>query len=198
MTTRSGFMKSSIAAPSLRNSGLEQTANACWVSDRTAARTFSAVPTGTVDLVTTTLWPFMLRPISLATPSTCCRSAEPSSPGGVPTAMNTTRAARTADAQVGGEREAALLLVPAHHRLEPGLVDRDLVLLQPRDLLRVLVHADDVVAGLRQAGAGHQADVAASDHRHVHVSPLSALRCECRPPASRGAGSCGNPPPCGR
>ena len=67
MTTRSGFMKSSIAAPSFRNSGLEQTANACCVSDRTAARTFSAVPTGTVDLVTTTLWPFRLRPISLAT-----------------------------------------------------------------------------------------------------------------------------------
>ena len=97
MTTRSGFMKSSIAAPSLRNSGFEHTANGSAVSDCTAARTFSAVPTGTVDLVTITLWPFMLRPISLATPSTCWRSAEPSSPGGVPTAMNTTRAARTAD-----------------------------------------------------------------------------------------------------
>ena len=52
-------MKSSIAAPSLRNSGLEQTAKSIVVSALTAARTFSAVPTGTVDLVTTILGSFM-------------------------------------------------------------------------------------------------------------------------------------------
>ncbi len=96
ITTRSGFMKSSIAAPSFRNSGLEHTANGVCVCDLTAARTFSAVPTGTVDLVTMTLGPSIVRPISFATPSTCCRSAEPSSPGGVPTAMKTTRELRTA------------------------------------------------------------------------------------------------------
>ena len=88
-------MKSSIAAPSFRNSGLRaDVERELRVSAATAARTFSAVPTGTVDLVTTTFWPFMFRPISSATASTCCRSAEPSSPGGVPTAMNTTRASR--------------------------------------------------------------------------------------------------------
>ena len=96
MTTRSGFMKSSIAAPSFRNSGLEQTAKAVLVCDFTAARTFSAVPTGTVDLVTTTFGSFMCRPISRATASTCWRSAEPSSPGGVPTAMKMTLAPRMA------------------------------------------------------------------------------------------------------
>ena len=96
MTTRSGFMKSSIAAPSLRNSGLEHTAKEMLVCDLTAARTFSAVPTGTVDLVTTILGSFMWRPISRATARTCWRSAEPSSPGGVPTAMKITRAPRTA------------------------------------------------------------------------------------------------------
>ena len=74
-------MKSSIAAPSLRNSGLEQTLNGALVSARIAARTRSAVPTGTVDLVTTTLWSFMCRPMVRATDSTCCRSAEPSSSG---------------------------------------------------------------------------------------------------------------------
>jgi hypothetical protein len=60
MTTRSGFMKSVIAAPSLRNSGLETTSystraprsrKVCSI----CARTLSAVPTGTVDLVTTML-----------------------------------------------------------------------------------------------------------------------------------------------
>ena len=81
---------------------------ACVVSAATAARTFSAVPTGTVDLVTTTLGSFMLRPISRATASTCCRSAEPSSPGGVPTAMKMTRALAHRRAEVGGEGEPAL------------------------------------------------------------------------------------------
>ena len=53
-TTRSGRMKSSIAEPSRRNSGLETTAKAC--SPPRPARTSSSiiwpVPIGTVDLVT--------------------------------------------------------------------------------------------------------------------------------------------------
>ena len=47
MTTRSGFMKSSIAAPSFRNSGLETTVILCLVSLR-GGLTLAAVPTGTV------------------------------------------------------------------------------------------------------------------------------------------------------
>ena len=39
MTTRSGFMKSSIAAPCFRNSGLLTTLNGCVVSRRMASRT---------------------------------------------------------------------------------------------------------------------------------------------------------------
>ena len=58
-TTRSGFMKSSTAAPSFRNSGLEHTWNAVRVRCAISARTFSAVPTGTVLLVTTTLGSFI-------------------------------------------------------------------------------------------------------------------------------------------
>ena len=58
-TTRSGRMKSSTAAPSFKNSGLLATSNSnckprlsnsSWM----ACRTFFAVPTGTVLLVTTT------------------------------------------------------------------------------------------------------------------------------------------------
>jgi hypothetical protein len=53
-------MKSSTAAPSLRNSGLEITANSACSPRRAsssamAPRTLSAVPTGTVDLSMTTL-----------------------------------------------------------------------------------------------------------------------------------------------
>jgi hypothetical protein len=84
---------------------------------------------------------------------------------------------------VGREGQAALGLVALDHRLETRLVDRDLVALEPGDLLRVLVHADDVVARLRQAGSGHQPHISASNHSHVHVTPLSAWRFECPPPA---------------
>ena len=60
MTTRSGLMKSSMAEPSRRNSGLETTEARCPLPD--SARIFSItrpVPMGTVDLVMTSLGPFM-------------------------------------------------------------------------------------------------------------------------------------------
>ena len=57
-------------------------------SSAIASRTRSAVPTGTVDLSTTTRYSFMWRPMLRAAATTCFRSAEPSSSGGVPTAMN--------------------------------------------------------------------------------------------------------------
>ena len=93
MTMRSGRMQSATAAPSFRNSGFETTSkprsepracSTCVI----LARTLSAVPTGTVDFVTTTLGSAMCPAMVAATPRTYCRSAEPSSSGGVPTAMN--------------------------------------------------------------------------------------------------------------
>ena len=73
--TRSGFMKSLIAAPSLRNSGLETVSNStaaprAWSDPAMARSTLSAVPTGTVDLVTTTLYSVMCSPMVCATAST--------------------------------------------------------------------------------------------------------------------------------
>ena len=56
ITTRSGRMKSLIAAPSRRNSGFEHTSNSR--SGLRLAMIFATsrpVPTGTVDLVTTTV-----------------------------------------------------------------------------------------------------------------------------------------------
>ena len=54
-TTRSGFRKSSTAVPSFRNSGLETTATGWRVTPAMTSSTRPAVPTGTVDLLTTTL-----------------------------------------------------------------------------------------------------------------------------------------------
>ena len=56
------------------------------------------MPTGTVDLVTTTFASSMCSPIVRATARTYLRSAEPSSSGGVPTAMKTMRPCFTASA----------------------------------------------------------------------------------------------------
>jgi hypothetical protein len=61
-----------------------------------AARTWSLVPTGTVDFTTTSVSRVTSRPSSRAQASTCDRSAEPSSPGGVPTAMKISGACATA------------------------------------------------------------------------------------------------------
>ncbi len=65
-TTRSGRMKSSIAAPSFRNSGFETTSKGCFAVSRRTAATLSAEPTGTVDLFTTTAYPVRVRPMSPA------------------------------------------------------------------------------------------------------------------------------------
>ena len=57
MTTRSGCMKSSMAEPSRRNSGLLTTAKWCLLParSRTMASIILPVPMGTVLLVTMTL-----------------------------------------------------------------------------------------------------------------------------------------------
>ena len=75
MTMRSGRMQSATAAPSLRNSGFETTSKArseprspstCAIF----ALTLSAVPTGTVDLVTTTFGSAMCQAMVAATART--------------------------------------------------------------------------------------------------------------------------------
>ena len=94
-TTRSGLIKSLMAAPSFRNSGFEATSNSSgkprlssssWI----VSRTLRAVPTGTVLFVTTRRCLVILRPTVRATSSTYFRSALPSSSGGVPTALKRT------------------------------------------------------------------------------------------------------------
>ena len=88
-TTLSGFIKSSTAIPSLRNSGFEATSNSkSGAYFLTAARTLSEVPTGTVLLSTSILNPISglsLKnfPRSSATPNTYFKSALPSPSCGV-------------------------------------------------------------------------------------------------------------------
>ena len=56
ITTRSGRMKSLMAAPSRRNSGFDMTSNSASGRASAMIRSISRpVPTGTVDLVTTTV-----------------------------------------------------------------------------------------------------------------------------------------------
>ena len=75
MTMRSGRMQSATAAPSFRNSGFETTSKPSRLSrafktSASRARTRSAVPTGTVDLVTTTFGSAMCSATVPATAST--------------------------------------------------------------------------------------------------------------------------------
>ena len=81
-------------------------------------------PTGTVDLSTTILYSVIRRPMSRAAASTYCMSAEPSSSGGVPTAMNCSAPCATAASTSVVKRRRPAATLRADHRLEPRLVDR--------------------------------------------------------------------------
>ena len=83
-----------MAAPSFKNSGFDATSNGMF-SPRFASSSlitcliFFEVPTGTVLFVTSKAYFFIQRPNVRATSKTYCKSALPSSSGGVPTALNT-------------------------------------------------------------------------------------------------------------
>ena len=57
--------------------------------------------------------------------------------------------------QVGGEREPALFLISLDQRIQPGLINRHVTLLQSRDLLAIDVDAADSVAGFSETGADY-------------------------------------------
>ena len=98
-TTRSGFMKSSIAAPSFKNSGLLATSQSRPVNSLSRAWIRPQVPTGTVLLVITIAFGGSFGAIWSTTVQSACRSAEPSAAGGVPMARKTCRLERTAGAR---------------------------------------------------------------------------------------------------
>ena len=169
-TTRSGRMKSSIAAPSFRNSGFETTSNGCARRALQHLRDLLGAADRHGALVHHHAARVMCRPISLG--------------GGehvleVRLAVLAGRRAHRDERDLrvphrvgvrGREGEPPLLHVAADELLEPGLVDRDPARAQHRDLARVDVEAGDRVAGLREAGAGDEADVTGADDGDLHVA----------------------------
>jgi hypothetical protein len=143
-----------------------QTARAS--SSRITALTRSPVPTGTVDLSTTTLKPVMCRPILRAAASTYLQ---------VGRAVFVRRRAHgdelhvgmfDAGGNIGRERQAAGRAVAVDQLLQARFVDRHAAGIQQRDLLFVDIEAEHGVAEFGQTGAGHQTDIAATDNRDFH------------------------------
>ncbi len=71
---------------------------------------------------------------------------------------------------VGGEVQAPRGTIALDHLLQPRLVDRDAAVVEDAHLALVHIETHHVVADLREAGPGHQADVTTADHRYAHES----------------------------
>jgi hypothetical protein len=65
------------------------------------------------------------------------------------------------------EPEASGRGIAADHRLEAGLVNRNLAPIERRDLVDVDVDAQHLIAHFGKAGTGHQPDVSGSEQRDV-------------------------------
>ena len=96
------------------------------------------------------------------------RSAEPSSPCGVPTAMNTTSDRANRFGKFRGEDQPAFGFVALDQLFEAGFVDRDLAAAQHRDLGCVLVYTRHLVTRLGHAGAEHEPDIPRPHDRDLH------------------------------
>jgi dTDP-glucose 4,6-dehydratase len=161
-TTRSGFMKSWTAAPSFRNSGLEQTCTVRAVWRAIASRTRRAVPTGDGALGDHDLLRAVLRhvpPDRLGHREHVLEVGAPVLARRRPHGDEDDLAGRHRAGHVGGEAQPAVGQVPLDQRLQTRLVDRDLAGLQPRDLPLIDVAADHVVPGLGETGAHDESDV---------------------------------------
>ncbi len=90
ITLRCGLIKSAMAEPSRRNSGQDTTAKSIGLgcAPFTISATQSPVPIGTVDLLIMISGAVMFWAMDFAADSTYFRSAFPSTPDGVPTAIN--------------------------------------------------------------------------------------------------------------
>src|SRR5262249_34053013 len=70
---------------------------------------------------------------------------------------------------VDGELQATGLAIVGDEFLEARLEDRDLAGFEPRDLGRVDIEANDVVADFGEAGARDEADIAGAENRDTHA-----------------------------
>ena len=177
ITTRSGCMKSSMAAPSRKNSGLETTSipasGRSPGGDLRDARTgphrhrrfghqHGVAPNRRRDL------PRRLEDIAevrMAVAAPARRSDGDKDDVGFGNGLF----------EIGREGQAARSDIARHKVVETRLVDRHFAPAKPVDPVRVLVHADRVRAELGETGAGHQADIARAHHRNAHVFIPAAL-----------------------
>ena len=90
-------------------------------------------------------------------------------------------------ADVRGEHETTLLLIPFDQAVEARFVNGQDVLLQPIDLFLIDVRADHLISGLRQASANDEADIAGPDDSNLH-SRSSSLKLRGRNSLSRRLG----------
>ena len=151
----------------------------------------AAVPTGTVDLFTTTAPGASTERISSTTASTALRSATPPTPIGVGTHRNTTsagpsRSARSANAAAAPTTNDSLpAAMPGLDQLgQPVLADPDLAATQPLDLPRSRSAQLTRWPKRREAGARRQADIARPDHRDPTCEHQKPLPFDCRRPRS--------------
>ena len=170
MTTRSGRLKSSIAAPSRRNSGLETTAN--WSRGARSAMmrsTSSPAPIGTVDLTTTTVK-------SSTTAGDLARRVIHGMHVGRADLGERRRAdgdedrlrAAPASSRLGREGKPPRRLIGEHQLAQSRLVDRDVALAKARDLALIDLDADDLMAEIGETGPRDEADIARPDHHNAH------------------------------
>ena len=90
-------------------------------------------------------------------------------------------------------REVQPLAVLGDHLGQAGLVDRDLTGLQPRDLVRIDVDAEDLAAEVREAGGRDQADIAGADDADgfadvAHAAGTLSARAAGRRSGATGSG----------
>ena len=136
------------------------------------------MPTGTVDLVTTTLGSAMRLGDGGGHREHVLQIRRAVLVGRRAHGDELDAAVRHPLGGVGGEAEPPVGVVPLHHLLEAGLEDRDLPRLQPLDLVRVHVDAEHVVADLGQHRALHEPDVAGSENRDPHLPSATPRRRE--------------------
>jgi hypothetical protein len=78
------------------------------------------------------------------------------------------------------ETKAPCRNVAMHQGLKPRLMDRDLAGTESIDLVGIDVDAQDMVARIRQAGTGDQADIPCAEYRDAHDAlNESSLKVDC-------------------
>ena len=194
MTTRSGLMKSSTAAPSFRNSGFDATAN-----DSSTPRRAQLGGDRLADTIRGAD-----RHRRLVDDHLGLDHARTDVARGRDHVLHVGGAVfvgRRADrdelqrsvgdrgVDIGGESQAAAGDVAPDHVLQTGLVDGDAAAVEGLDLAGIDVQTHHVVADLGEAGTGDEADVAGPDHRYLQAGTFASAPIEALMASSAASGS---------